>query len=105
MSDGGRTGLAPGAVAVTAVPVRKLTLPREHAVAAVRAGGRFVENSPILLALIVRSVLVPALTMVLGERTWWIPDWLGRILPHLNVEGQGAAQEKKAASASAVPAG
>ena len=56
-------------------------------------------------ALIVRSVLVPALTMVLGERNWWIPDWLGRILPHLNVEGQGAAQEKKAASASAVPVG
>ncbi|HTU28117.1 MAG TPA: MMPL family transporter [Solirubrobacteraceae bacterium] len=56
-------------------------------------------------ALIVRSVLVPALTMVLGERTWWIPDWLGRLLPHLNVEGQGASAEKKAARASAVPVG
>ncbi|HET9126050.1 MAG TPA: MMPL family transporter [Solirubrobacteraceae bacterium] len=56
-------------------------------------------------ALIVRSVLVPALTMVLGERTWWVPDWLGRILPHLNVEGQGTAQEKKSASAEAVPVG
>jgi putative drug exporter of the RND superfamily len=54
-------------------------------------------------ALIVRSVLVPALTMVLGERTWWIPDWLGRLLPHLNVEGQGASAQKKSASASAVP--
>jgi predicted MFS family arabinose efflux permease len=45
-----------GAVAVTAVPVRKLTLPREHARAATRAGGRFVRNSPLLLALIVRSI-------------------------------------------------
>lgn len=45
-----------GAVAVTAVAARKLTMPREHAVAAVRAGGRFVENSPVLLALIVRSI-------------------------------------------------
>ena len=45
-----------GAVAVTVVPARKLTLPREHAVAAVRAGGRFVANSPALLALIARSI-------------------------------------------------
>jgi RND superfamily putative drug exporter len=59
----------------------------------------------LLDALIVRSVLVPALTMVLGERTWWIPDWLGRILPHLNIEGQGAVQEKKSASAPAVSVG
>jgi RND superfamily putative drug exporter len=55
-------------------------------------------------ALIVRSVLVPALTMVLGDRTWWIPDWLGRLLPRLNIEGAGA-QEKKSASAEAVPVG
>jgi putative drug exporter of the RND superfamily len=41
-------------------------------------------------ALIVRSVLVPALTMVLGNRTWWIPGWLDRLLPKLNVEGAGA---------------
>jgi MFS family permease len=45
-----------GAVAVTAVPVRTLTLPREHAFAAVRAGGRYVANSPALLSLIVRTV-------------------------------------------------
>lgn len=44
----------------------------------------------LLDALIVRSVLVPALTIVLGERTWWIPGWLDRILPQLNVEGDHA---------------
>jgi RND superfamily putative drug exporter len=38
-------------------------------------------------ALIVRSVLVPALTMVIGDRIWWLPAWLDRILPRLNVEG------------------
>ena len=43
------------AVAVTAVPKRTLTLPAEHAVDAARAGARFVANSPILLALIVRA--------------------------------------------------
>jgi predicted MFS family arabinose efflux permease len=45
-----------GAVAITTMPARRLTVPREHAVAAVRAGGRFVGSSPVLLALIVRSV-------------------------------------------------
>jgi MFS family permease len=45
-----------GAVAVTAIPVRKLTLPREHVSAAVRASGRYVRNSPVLLALIARAI-------------------------------------------------
>jgi len=45
-----------GAVAVTALPARASTLPREHASAAVRAGGRFVGSSPALIALIVRSI-------------------------------------------------
>ncbi len=45
-----------GAVAVTAIPKIELTLPREHAVAAARAGGRYVLNSPALLALIARAI-------------------------------------------------
>lgn len=44
-----------GAVAVTAVPIRTLTLPREHVFAAVQAGGRYVVHSPTLLALIARA--------------------------------------------------
>ncbi len=44
------------AVLVTAVPARRRTLPREHVVAAVRVSGRFVGNSPVLLALIARSI-------------------------------------------------
>jgi len=43
------------AVAVAAIPARSRPLPPEHAIAAVRAGGRFVRNSPVLLALIARS--------------------------------------------------
>jgi MFS family permease/quinol monooxygenase YgiN len=46
-----------GAVAVTAVPLRTLTLPREHAFAAMRAGGRYVVHNPTLVALIARSAL------------------------------------------------
>jgi RND superfamily putative drug exporter len=37
-------------------------------------------------AVIIRSVLVPAIMQILGARAWWFPDWLDRILPRLHVE-------------------
>ncbi len=45
-----------GAVLVTRIPVRRSELPRERAIEATRAGGRFVANSPVLLAVIARAV-------------------------------------------------
>jgi len=37
-------------------------------------------------ALIVRMTLVPALLTLLGERSWYIPRWLERLLPGLTIE-------------------
>ncbi len=37
-------------------------------------------------ATVVRMVLVPAVMQLLGPRNWWIPDWLERLLPRLDVE-------------------
>jgi RND superfamily putative drug exporter len=37
-------------------------------------------------AVIIRSVLVPAVMQLLGKRAWWFPEWLDRILPRLHVE-------------------
>ena len=37
-------------------------------------------------ATLVRMVLVPAVMQLLGDRNWWIPNWLERILPRLDVE-------------------
>jgi RND superfamily putative drug exporter len=37
-------------------------------------------------ATLVRMVLVPAVMQLLGHRNWWIPSWLERILPRLDVE-------------------
>ena len=37
-------------------------------------------------ATVVRMVLVPAVMSLLGPRNWWIPSWLERILPELDVE-------------------
>ncbi len=38
-------------------------------------------------ATLVRMLLVPATMELLGARNWWIPAWLDRVLPKLNVEG------------------
>jgi RND superfamily putative drug exporter len=37
-------------------------------------------------ATVVRMVLVPAVMQLLGSRNWWIPNWLERFLPRLDVE-------------------
>ncbi len=38
-------------------------------------------------ATIVRMLLVPATMELLGDRNWWLPKWLDRILPNIDVEG------------------
>jgi putative drug exporter of the RND superfamily len=45
-------------------------------------------------ATVVRLVLVPAVMQLLGDRNWWIPSWLERVLPRLDVErvAVGAAE-------------
>jgi putative drug exporter of the RND superfamily len=40
-------------------------------------------------ATVVRCLLVPAVMELLGERSWWIPAWLDRLLPRVSIEGQG----------------
>ena len=42
-------------------------------------------------ATIVRLVLVPAVMQILGERNWWMPRWLDRIVPRAEVEAPAAA--------------
>ncbi|MCB0997106.1 MAG: MMPL family transporter, partial [Acidimicrobiales bacterium] len=41
-------------------------------------------------ATIVRMIVVPATMTLLGARNWWIPGWLDRILPRLDIEGETA---------------
>ncbi|MEU6677873.1 MMPL family transporter [Streptomyces sp. NPDC046925] len=50
-------------------------------------------------AFIVRMALVPAVLALLGKKAWWLPKWLDRALPNVDVEGEGlrALDEKGAA--------
>ena len=36
--------------------------------------------------------LIPALMAALGEKAWWLPAWLDRLLPVVDVEGEGLEQ-------------
>jgi len=40
-------------------------------------------------ATLVRMVLVPAVMQLLGDRNWWIPSWLEKVLPRLEAESVG----------------
>jgi RND superfamily putative drug exporter len=44
-------------------------------------------------AFIVRMTLVPAVLQLLGEKAWWMPRWLDRLLPSFDVEGEGLQKE------------
>ena len=41
----------------------------------------------LLDATLIRMVLVPATMTLVGRANWWLPGWLDRILPHLDLEG------------------
>ncbi|HEX7132772.1 MAG TPA: MMPL family transporter [Iamia sp.] len=42
----------------------------------------------LLDATVVRMVIVPATMALFGDRAWWLPGWLDRLLPDLDIEGE-----------------
>lgn len=42
----------------------------------------------LLDATIVRMILVPAIMALLGSAAWWLPRWLDRVMPNLQIEGE-----------------
>ncbi|SFR82517.1 putative drug exporter of the RND superfamily [Agromyces sp. CF514] len=45
-------------------------------------------------AFIVRMTLVPAVMALLGDKAWWLPKWLDRLLPHFDIEGEAVERER-----------
>ena len=58
---------------------------RRRRIATVSQLGVGLTVAVLLDATVVRIVLLPALMLLLGERVWWLPRWLDRVLPRLNV--------------------
>jgi RND superfamily putative drug exporter len=64
----------------------------------VKLMGTGLATSILLDATIVRLLLVPATMELLGDKNWWLPRWLHRLLPSVDVEGTGhRAQDDVAA--------
>jgi RND superfamily putative drug exporter len=57
----------------------------------VKLMGTGLATAIFLDATIVRMLLVPATMELLGDRNWWLPRWLGRLLPSIDVEGHAEA--------------
>jgi hypothetical protein len=39
-------------------------------------------------ATMVRCLLVSAVMVLLGKASWWLPGWLGRLVPRISIEGE-----------------
>ena len=52
-------------------------------------------------ASIVRMILVPATMELLGDANWWLPKWLNRLIPHVQIEVDQAAELNASRAAAA----
>jgi RND superfamily putative drug exporter len=55
----------------------------------VKMFGLGLATAVLVDATIVRVILVPATMQLLGDANWWLPRWLDRLLPNLDIEGTG----------------
>ncbi len=61
---------------------------------AIKLMGTGLAAAILLDATIVRMLLVPATMELLGDRNWWLPRWIGRVVPDLDVEGRAGATKR-----------
>ena len=62
--------------------------------ALVRPIGFGLAMGVLIDAFLVRLILVPAVMSLLGKSAWWLPKWLDKILPNVDVEGSSLEREK-----------
>ena len=53
----------------------------------------------LLDAFVVRIFLIPAVMRIMGEKVWWLPRWLDKILPRVDVEGESLTRTATAGAA------
>jgi RND superfamily putative drug exporter len=44
-------------------------------------------------AFVVRMTIVPAVISLLGRAAWWLPGWLAKALPNVDIEGEGLRKQ------------
>ncbi|MFF7759525.1 MMPL family transporter [Streptomyces griseorubiginosus] len=61
-------------------------------------------SAVLLDAFVVRMAIVPAVLALLGDKAWWLPAWLDRILPRVDVEGEALTRAADTPAPVATPA-
>lgn len=56
--------------------------------AIIKSFGFALAAAVVFDAFVIRMVLIPALMFLLGEKAWYLPRWLDRLLPDVDVEGE-----------------
>ncbi|NHN55071.1 MMPL family transporter [Calidifontibacter sp. DB0510] len=56
--------------------------------ALIKSLGVALATAIVLDAFLVRMLLVPAVMLMVGDAAWWMPRWLDRLLPTVDVEGE-----------------
>jgi uncharacterized membrane protein YdfJ with MMPL/SSD domain len=93
--DAIRRGLAGGARVIVAAALIMISVFGSFILNADPTVKQFGVGLSVGVALAAVTVLVfaPAVLVLAGKGSWWVPAWLDRLLPHLDVEGAGAAEE------------
>jgi len=68
-------------------------------IAMIRPMGFGLAMGVLLDAFVVRMVIMPAVLHLVGDGAWWLPRWLDRILPNVDVEGAALEREHPVAAA------
>ncbi len=90
-------GVITGAALIMIVVFAAFTL---SSILVIKELGFALAAAVLVDATIVRIILVPATMRLLGDWNWWLPGWLGRLLPQVELEGElGTRIEAPAAEA------
>jgi uncharacterized membrane protein YdfJ with MMPL/SSD domain len=84
------TGLAQSGRVVTTAALIMFTVFGSFALssdATIKAVGLSLAFGVLVDAFVVRMTIVPAVMTLLGRSAWWLPRWLDRALPNLDIEG------------------
>jgi RND superfamily putative drug exporter len=87
-----RRGLAAGARVIVAAALIMMTVFGSFVLNGDPTVKQFGVGLSVGVALAALTVLVfaPAVLVLAGKGSWWLPGWLDRILPRMDVEGAGA---------------
>ena len=90
------TGFSHGARVVTAAAIIMMSV----FAAFIAEPGTFIKAMGFALAVavffdafIVRMVIIPSVMALLGDKAWYLPKWLDRILPNVDIEGSKLERE------------